>query len=161
MKKNLILVSSSLLLGSGLSIAEKNYESYTGKKFITYGRPSLSNKCGMQQNNSLRMYPKRKLEDVALYASNSETAPKIQLKIYTKAPIGTKVELHLGKRGERVTNIHSVFYAYTTMQNCWEDLTFTFSHMPESSTVKTNEIDQLTLLFASNYSGMAINSMEG
>jgi hypothetical protein len=162
MKKNLILVSSSLLLSSGMSFSHKNYENYTGKKFITYGKTSLSNKYSLEQNNAIRMYPKRKLEHVDLYTSTAESAPKIQMKIFTKAPVGTKVELHLSKRGEisYPAGVHSVFQAYTSCQNAWEELTFSFSHAPTESLVKANEIDQLVLMFAPEHSGYAINSME-
>jgi hypothetical protein len=162
--KNLILVSSSLLLTSGLSFSNKNYDNYTGKKFVTYGKSHINESTSQDgQNASIRLYPKKKLTDASLYATDSKTAPKIQLKIFTKAPIGTLVELHLGKRGEcsYPTGVHSVYQAFTNNQNAWEELIFTFSHVPKESQVKSNEIDHFVLMFAPSYPAFAINSFQG
>ncbi len=175
MKKNLVLVSS-LLLTSGLSFAQQNYDDYSGKKFVTYGSKNgaldtaFKNPGPGNVNNSpmcakytrvsgtsyasIRMYPKRKLSDVSFYASTDEKAPKIKMKVFTKAPVGTKVELQLGKRGENSypVGIHSVYNAVTTVQDSWEELTFSFSHTPKESQVNSVDIDQLILLFAPNSS---------
>lgn len=172
MKKNLVLVSS-LLLTSGLSFAQQNYDDYSGKKFLTYGAKNgtldtaFKNPASNPVNSSptcakysrvnetyasIRMYPKRKLSDVTLYATYEPTAPRIKMKVFTKAPVGTKVELQLGKRGENSypVGVHSVYQAVTTVQNAWEELSFTFSHTPTESLVKSTDIDQLTLMFAPN-----------
>lgn len=173
MKRNLLLVSS-LLLTSGLSFAQQNYDDYSGKKFVTYGpkngtldttfknsvmdaintSPACAKYTRAKETPyaSVRMYPKKKLTDVSNYASHAESAPKIKMKVYTKAPVGTKVELQLGKRGETAypIGIHSVYQAVTSRQNGWEELTFAFSHIPENSQVKPTDVDQLILMFAPN-----------
>ncbi len=173
MKKNLLLVSS-LFLTSGLSFAQaqQSYDDYSGKKFLSYGpkngtldtafkNPSPTaidnspncakyTRAGDTQYASIKMYPKRKLADVSSYANYEGTSPKIKMKVFTKAPVGTKVELQLGKRGEASypKGVHSVYEAVTTVQNAWEELTFTFSHIPKETAVKATEIDQITLMFA-------------
>ena len=175
MKKNLLLVSS-LFLTSGLSFAQaqQTYDDYSGKKFLTYGpkngtldtafkNPSPApidnspncakyTRAGDNKYASIKMYPKRKLADVSAYATYAGTPPKIKMKVFTKAPVGTKVELQLGKRGETTypKGVHSVYEAVTTVQNAWEELTFTFSHIPKETQVKPTEIDQITLMFAPN-----------
>ena len=102
--------------------------------------------------DNLKIYPNRKLSNVASYASYTGNPPKITMKVYTSAPVGTKVEIQLGKKGDDnyPSGIHSQYEAITKTQNAWEELSFTFSQIPKGSAISINDIDKLTILFAAN-----------
>jgi hypothetical protein len=102
--------------------------------------------------DNIKIYPTRRLSDVSQYATYAGNPPKITMKLYSSAPVGTKVEIQLGKKSDDnyPSGVHSQYEAYTTNQNEWEELTFKFSQIPKGSKVKPTEIDKITLLFSPN-----------
>lgn len=102
--------------------------------------------------DNIKIYPNRKLTNIEQYATYEGNPPKISLNLYSTAPVGTKVEIQLGKKGDDnyPSGVHSQYEAYTTRQNEWERLTFKFSQMPKGSKVKPTEVDKITLLFSPN-----------
>lgn len=104
--------------------------------------------------DNIKIYPKSKLVDVSPYASYVGIPPKITMKVYTSAPVGTKIELQLGKMDDFSfpSGVHSQYEAVTTVQNKWEVITFIFAQIPPGSLVASTEVDQVTLLFAPNTS---------
>ncbi len=98
------------------------------------------------------------LKDVSDYANYKEDSPKIKMKVYTSAPLGTMVEIHLGKQTlmEYPFCIHSQYQVRTTKQNQWEQLEFSFSQIPKGSKVKSSEVNQITILFAPETKGKKI-----
>lgn len=102
---------------------------------------------------SVKMNTVNKLADVEKYATHLENPPKIKMKVFTKAPVGTLVEIQLGRKGETYpTGVHSVYQAKTTVQNAWEELSFTFAEVPKDSKIAAAELDQVILMFAPNSS---------
>lgn len=174
MKKIQLLISSLLI--SGLVLAQQRYDDFSGNKFQNFGdrdgildsssvnprsnKVNNSPKCAKYirsastKYDNIKIYPKRKLMDISPYATHLGNPEKIKMKIYTSAPIGTKVEIQLGKKGDDnyPSGIHSQYEAITTVQNAWEELTFTFSQIPKGSMVSATEIDKITLLFSPNSS---------
>jgi hypothetical protein len=114
-----------------------------------------SPRCGhfkrsRQKYDYIKVYPKGRLEDVSRYMSYEPDAPKLKLKVYTNAPVGSLVEIQLGRRKSLVAypdGTHSQFQAFTKVSGAWEELEFTFSQVPEGSVTRSSEIDQVTLLF--------------
>lgn len=102
--------------------------------------------------DNIKMYPYFKLKNVSQYATYLGTPPKIRLKIYTTAPLGTVVEIQLGKKGDDIypSGIHSKFQAVTTVQNAWEEIYFSFSEIPVGSMVNPADVDKIVLLFSPN-----------
>jgi hypothetical protein len=94
------------------------------------------------------MVLKNKLANVSDYAKHNQ--PKhLKLKIYTTAPVGTLIEVHLGKSTGNAypQGTHSQYQAFTSVSGRWEELEFTFSQIPPGSKTTENEINQITLLF--------------
>ena len=94
-----------------------------------------------------------KLLDINPYTTHYGNPPKIKMKIFSNAPIGTLVEVLLGNSQKNnaypgVTN--SQFQAHTSKKGEWEELVFTFAQIPEGSETISNEIDQITILFNPN-----------
>jgi hypothetical protein len=102
--------------------------------------------------DNIKIYPSRRLVDVSPYATHEGNPPKIKMKIYSTAPVGTKVEIQLGKKNDDSYpgGVHSQYEAFTTKQNEWEEISFTFSQIPAGSKVKPTEVDKITLLFSPN-----------
>jgi len=92
------------------------------------------------------------LTDVTLYADSSAGAPKITMKLYSSAPVGTIVHLQLGLKSidNYPAGIHSEYSAITTVKNAWQNLTFTFSLFPIGSLVSATNIDKVVILFNPN-----------
>ena len=173
MKKTQLLIST-LLLTTGLAFGQQKYDDFEGNKFQIFGASNgkldsacanpgakginTSAKCVKYTRakevkyDNIKIYPKAKLVDVSPFATYVGTPPKIKVKIYSTAPVGTKVELQLGKKGDNnyPSGVHSQYEAITTVQNAWEELTFTFSQIPKGSLVASTEVDQITLLFSPN-----------
>lgn len=174
--KKIQLLISSLLLTSGLLLGQQKYDDFSGNKFQNFGtrdgildsasvtpKPNNVNsspKCAKYvrlsttKYDNIKIYPQRKLVNVSSYATHLGNPLKMKMKIYTSAPIGTKIELQLGKKGDDnyPTGVHSQYEAFTTVQNAWEELTFTFSQIPKGSLVAATDIDKITVLFAPNSS---------
>lgn len=174
MKKAQLFISS-LMLTSGLAFGQQVYD-LNGSQFQNFGprngkldslcvNPGVndihnSKQCAKYERKStakydnIKIYLQGKLVDVTPYATYKGIPPKITMKIYSSAPVGTKVELQLGKKGNDnyPAGIHSQYEAVTTVQNAWEILTFTFSQIPQGSLIAPTEVDQITLLFSPNSS---------
>jgi hypothetical protein len=95
-----------------------------------------------------------KLNDINKYAVHTGTPSKISMMVYTTAPVGTPIEIQLGKAGKSTypANTHSIYQGRTTMSNAWEEVKFTFSEIPQGSKTAANEVDQVTILFNPNSS---------
>lgn len=92
--------------------------------------------------------------DIIKNATDFESGIKrLQLKVYSTAPIGTEVQISLENRGlisqPYPTGRRSLLNAFTTKQNEWETLTFNYVFTPDGG-LPADEIDQLTVLFAPN-----------
>jgi hypothetical protein len=99
--------------------------------------------------DNFKFFPYSKLSDVTTWASNSATAPKMTMKLYTSAPVGTKVDIQLGVRSNTTypAGVHSEYSALTTAQNAWQILTFNFVQMTPSTTILPTDIDKIVVLF--------------
>lgn len=162
-------------------IGQQNYCDFEGNKVLSFGistgiMDSLAlNPAPDSINSSLhcakyvrdtaiydviKLYPSIKLEDVTAYADSSQLAPKIQMKLYTSAPIGTEVQLQLGIKSvnDYPAGVHSEYVAATTVQNAWEVITFNYFQSPDSavSFALSSTIDKIVILFHPNSSARDI-----
>jgi len=98
--------------------------------------------------DNFKFFPYSKLTDVTTYASSSSLL-KITMKLYTNAPIGTKVDLQLGSRTNTTypAGVHSEYQATVTAQGAWQLLTFNFIKVPTGSTVSPTDIDKIVVFF--------------
>ncbi len=104
---------------------------------------------GRKKYDNIKIYPAGKLNYIEQYATYLGVPLTIRMKVFTNAPVGTMVEIQLGKKGNNKypETINSQFQAYTTVQGAWQELEFKFAIIPEGSQVSFGEIDQITLLF--------------
>jgi hypothetical protein len=135
---------------------------HSGLLDSTFDNPSTSlinpsNKCSFYVRDSIlydfiRLYPYNKMVDVLPYTSNSFSAPKIKLKVLSKAPVGTLVYVQLGNSldDNYPSGIHSEFVSITTQQGVWETLTFNYFQSPQGSQVASNDVDKMVILFRPN-----------
>ncbi|MFL5764117.1 MAG: T9SS type A sorting domain-containing protein [Bacteroidia bacterium] len=163
----------ALLLICGFSLAAKaqqNYCDHEGIKVIHYGYASgiidsaHANPGPDGVNGSpfctkyirdtalydnIRIIPNSELIDVTPYDFNGTTTPKIRMKLYSSAPVGTSIKLQLGSKTDNnyPSGIHSEFVAVTTMRNAWQLVTFNYSGIPSGSAVPPNDIDKIVILF--------------
>jgi hypothetical protein len=145
-KKVLHYVSKSGMLDTAAQNPKSN-EMYKKDKCAKYVRN------GKMKFDNIKMNLTGKLSDVSSYATHAGMPPKIKMKVYTTAPVGTLVEIQLGKKDKGVSypvGINSQFQAHTTVSNAWEELEFKFSQMPQGSETSATEIDQITLMFNPN-----------
>jgi hypothetical protein len=179
MKKALLIIATGFLfyaLLPGTAFCQTNFDDFDGNKRQHFGliKGILDSSAANPRTNSvnpsprcakydratggrygfIKMYPLRKLSDVSSYATHTGTPQKMKLKVYTSAPVGTLVEIQLGRKGDDnyPAGVHSQYQAYTTVRNAWEELTFTFSQIPEGSLVAPTDVDKITLLFYPNSS---------
>ncbi|MEW6468837.1 MAG: T9SS type A sorting domain-containing protein [Bacteroidota bacterium] len=174
--KKILLLSSLLLLIASASKSQQNYCDFESIKVISFlssnGMPhsgtldSLFNNPAPDPNDStaycaryirdsattydfLKMYPDTKLVDVTPYASTSFSAPRIRMKVYTNAPVGTMVQVQLGIKSvdNYPAGIHSEYMAATTAQNMWHTLTFNYYQSPTGSLALPTNIDKIVVLF--------------
>ena len=175
--KCIMLFSVFLLKMASMFGQSQNYDNFEGTKFLEYSSKNgvldtavknpnsnginKSQKCALYVRNSgkkfdnIKMNLAGKLTDVKGYATYVGIPPKLKMKIYTSAPVGTLVEILLGnKLGNNAypEGTNSQYQAYTTVKNAWEELEFKFAQIPEGSQTATNSIDQITLLFSPNSS---------
>ncbi|HEY0030006.1 MAG TPA: hypothetical protein VGC65_04555 [Bacteroidia bacterium] len=173
--KNCILLFSFIVIQTGSIPEPQVYDNFEGIKFLQYGtkNPTLdtvsknpapnkinsTGKCAKYTRNATKKFDNIKMSfvskimDVSPYATYVGVPPKIKIKIYTNAPVGTLVEILLGSKGrnsEYPEGTNSQYQAHTTVQNEWEELEFKFAQIPEGSKTSTMEVDQLTLLFNPN-----------
>ena len=105
--------------------------------------------------DNIKMSLSGKLVNVDAYATYIGIPPKLKMKIYTTAPVGTLVEILLGSKGrnnEYPAGTNSQYQAFTTISGSWEELQFKFSQIPKGSETSTIQVDQITLLFNPNTS---------
>jgi hypothetical protein len=176
--KSRLFLGIAFLLSSVFCMAQELiYDDFEGNKFIHYAEKfgvldsiaknpkpdtvNKSEKCGKYIRNgtkkfdNIKMQLPSKLVDVSPYATHYGVPPKLKMKIYTSAPVGTLVEILLGSKNrnnEYPAGTNSQYQAHTTKTNQWEELTFTFSQIPEGSETNTTQVDQVTLLFNPNSS---------
>lgn len=175
LNKCAILFLASLFQISAMFGQSQVYDNFEGTKVLSYGskngvldtvvknpapnKVNNSAKCALYIRNSgkkfdnIKMNFAGKLTGVSEYATYLGVPPKIKMKIYTNAPVGTLVEFLLGNRlGNNAypEGTNSQFQAYTTTSNAWEELEFKFAQIPEGSQTSFNQIDQITLLFSPN-----------
>jgi len=173
-----LLLSACILFQGGILFGQSQvYDNFEGKKCVQYGehngvldtiaknparsKINSSDKCALYVRNgskkfdNIKMKLPDKLSDVSQYATYIGIPPKIKMKIYTTAPVGTLVEILLGsKRGNNdyPAGTNSQYQAHTTVSGQWEELEFKFSQIPQGSETSLVQIDQVTLLFNPNSS---------
>jgi hypothetical protein len=177
MKKKAILFLSSLslLFLTSVSFGQQIYDDFDGNNYQFFGpingvidthaknpKPNTVNQskeCAKYSRPkgvpyaSIKMNTKHKLADVEKYATHLGTPPKVKIKVFSKAPVGTKVEVQFGRKGETYpTGVHSVYQGVTTKQNEWEEILLTFSEIPKESKLAPTEADQIIIMFAPNSS---------
>lgn len=151
------------------------YDNFEGNKVISYSAKNgvldttvanpapddvnKSAKCAMyvrnraQKFDNIKMPLNGKLSDVSNYATYVGVPPRIKMKIYTTAPVGTLVEILLGDKSLNNTypgGTNSQYQAHTTETGKWEEMEFKFAQIPEGSETPTTGVNQLTLLFNPN-----------
>ncbi len=173
--RKLISMFVFLLFATSSTIAQQVYEDFDGNSVQTLGpvngvidikaknpapnKVNSSAECGKYTRPkgvpyaNIKMDLKAKLTDVSTYATYLGVPPKLKLKVYTKAPKGTRVEIQLGRKGDTYpTGIHSIYQVNTTVQNAWEELSFNFSEIPKGSTTSATEVDEVIIMFSPNTS---------
>jgi hypothetical protein len=95
----------------------------------------------------IRMYPVDNFVDVTAFAANGATTPKIKMKIWTSAPVGTPLTLQLGTQSDESYpgGVHSEYVSTTTVQNGWHTVTFNF--WQSGSWTNGLAVDKIVLLF--------------
>jgi len=176
-KKYCLLLSAILIQAGALSGQSLMYDNFDGNRSVRYDErtgvlDSLaknpqtneingSAKCALYVRNAGKKFDNIKMElpanliDVSAYATYLGEPLKLKMKIYTTAPVGTLVEILLGRKSgnnDYPAGTNSQYQVYTTVTNAWEQLEFKFSQIPQGSETSTSQIDQVTLLFNPNSS---------
>jgi hypothetical protein len=172
-----VIVSFFALQGSVLK-GQQLYDDHDGVKMVTYhaaknggkfdslaanpkrSHVNTSANCARFSRSHLRydfvkLLPTGKLLNVGSYATYAQPAPRLKMKVFTNAPVGTLVEIQLGKRDALTAypdGTHSQYQAYTRKSGQWEELEFMFSQVPKGSMTSENDVDQITVLFMPNSS---------
>lgn len=99
--------------------------------------------------DNIQLFSNSKLADVNAYTTFALAGPKIKLKVFTSAPVGTLLRIQLGTKNitSYPEGIHSEFIAKTKTQNEWELLTFNYSQSPVGGFTSAADIDKIVLLF--------------
>lgn len=102
-----------------------------------------------QRYDNIKMDFYGTLSDVAAYATYTGMPKKIKLKVFSTAPVGTLVEIHLGQSTGNAypEGTHSQYQAITAVTGKWEILEFKFSQIPPGSKTPESAINQITLMF--------------
>jgi hypothetical protein len=171
--KNLLLLFMPFAIALEVA-AQQNYNDFEGAKYAYFGfysgtldsmsaNPMIhpadsSAHCAKYVRDMgtlydvLQIHPENKLVDVSNYASGAITAPKITMKVYSTAPVGSQIQLQLG--ASAVTSypagVHSEYIAVTTAQNAWQNISFNFSQVTPGGTIHPSYIDKIVLLFRPN-----------
>jgi hypothetical protein len=174
-KKRSILISAFIFQMTSLLAQNQTYDDFEGNKSLHYSSKNgvldtavknpaandvnKSAKCAMyirnraQKFDNIKMPLHGKLTDVSPYATYLGVPPKLKMKVYTTAPVGTMIEILLGDKSKNNTypgGTNSQYQAYTTVSGAWEELEFKFAQIPEGSETPTTGVDQVTLLFNPN-----------
>ena len=177
MKNSTILFSLFMIQAVAVIIQPIVYDNFEGSKALYYGTkngtidtvaknpaPNAVNGSALcakyvrndaKKFDNIKMSVAGKLVDVSPFATYKGIPPKLKMKIYTSAPIGTLVEILLGSKGrntEYPAGTNSQYQAHTTVMNAWEELEFKFAQIPQGSETSAVQIDQVTLLFNPNSS---------
>jgi hypothetical protein len=182
MKKNLNTMKATktfsvlaLVMAGGFLFGQQSYDNFEGNSVVCYNvskggkidtlaaNPAPDNinsskQCakytrnGKEKYDNIKMSTKGKLGDVTKFASYTGQPDKIRMKVYTNAPVGTLIELQLGKKDGPAypEGVNSQYQAVTTKSGAWEELEFKFSQTPQGSQTSVEEVDQITLLFNPN-----------
>lgn len=173
MKKFLLLIFVFIIFQK--LIGQQNYCDFEGNKVGYFGIPTgnldslhgnpapsginMSPYCAKYIRDTtdydyIKFYPKMKLVDISQYALNTPQAPKLKMKLYSTAPVGTLVQIQLGLKSidNYPAGTHSIYLTATTVQNVWENLTFDYLFSPVGSYATTDNIDKIALLFHPNSS---------
>jgi len=165
------------LIVSQVVTGQQNYCDFEGNKVLSFGlstgildsfainpdpdNVNTSTYCAKYLRNTslydiIRLYPDTQLEDVSAYANSSPQAPKITLKVYSSAPVGSEIQLQLGMKSidSFPQGTHSSYAGITTVQNAWELITFYYYESPSGSMVLPTDIDKIILLFIPNSSSV-------
>lgn len=168
MKKICFFIFSLIIIQN--VTGQQNYCDFEGSKVISFGLSTgildsfafnpgpdsinTSSFCAKYYRNTsvydiIRLYPDMKLTDVSSYANNSTQAPKTTMKVYSSAPVGSQIQLQLGKKSidSFPAGTHSSYVTTTTVQNAWQEVTFYYYESPAGSMVLPTEIDKIILLF--------------
>ena len=102
-----------------------------------------------QRYDNIKMNLNGTLGEVGAYSTYSGTPKKLKLKVFTTAPVGTLVEIHLGKSTGNAypEGTHSQYQAFTSVSGKWEVLEFKFAQIPPGSKTLASSINQVTLMF--------------
>lgn len=167
--KKLLLLLIITVLTPGLK-AQQVYCDFEGIKVIHFGEVSgvldsiianpavttndSSEHCakyirGGSFYDNFKMYTQTRMTDVEFYASNSSNAPRIMMKLYTNAPVGTQILLQLGTslNNHYPTGIHSEYIAITTKKNEWDNITFNYLQSPTGGLTSSGNLDKMVILF--------------
>jgi hypothetical protein len=167
-----IVIYAALLLNAGQNVAQQKYDSFEGERVVNYFVPknwgkldtiaanpapdvtNNSQRCAQykrsrQRYDYIKIYPPVKMADADRYATYDQEAPRMKMKVFTNAPVGTLVEIQLGKKTGNAypEGTHSQFQAFTTKSGAWEELEFKYSQTPKGSETRARDVDQITLLF--------------
>lgn len=166
----------SVIFISNVASGQQNYCDFEGIKSISFGpytgvmdslavnpypdNVDSSAHCAKYTRDgtlydNFKLYPHLRLSDITSYATNSPLAPKITIKVYTSAPLGTVIEFQLGSRSDDTypTGFHSQFRTHTTAINSWQDLEFDFIQLIPGGLVSTIDIDKILVLVHPNSLG--------
>jgi hypothetical protein len=174
--KNLLPTLLFICLAQGSLQAQENYCNFEGTiKSIYFGNAlgyrtgtldsaavnpmpnvvNMSTLCAKYTRDTatydyLKMFTFDKMVDITPYATNAGTPPKMKIKLYTSAPVGTVVLLQLGIKSvdNFPTGIHSEYVAQTIVQNAWQELSFNWDTTYSTSMAQPTDIDKMVLLFA-------------
>jgi hypothetical protein len=174
MKNGAILFSVCLFQASSMFSQSQTYDNFEGNKVVHYGvktgvldtlaeNPAHnsingSKKCakyvrnGKQKFDNIKMNLFAKLTGVDKYATYTGVPSTFSMKVYTTAPVGTLIEIQLGKNGkhEYPAGINSIYQAHTTVINAWEVVQFKFSQIPKGSETSEIQVDEIIVMFNPN-----------
>lgn len=88
--------------------------------------------------------------DISPYLGNNFNTPKISMKFFSTAPVGTYLLLQLGttSSSQYPQGIHSEFFAVSNSHNTWETLSFSYLQTTPGATISSSDIDKIVLLIA-------------
>lgn len=167
--KNLLFIIAFFILIQG-GFGQQIFNNFEGINVVTFGVSSgnldlfAANPAPNNVNSSstcakyirdtalfdyILLYPDTTLRNVSIYTEDGTNTPKITMKLYTSAPVGTTIKLQLGKKSDPVypSGVYAEFMQITTTQNEWELITFDFDQFPIGGFVLPNQIDKVVLLF--------------
>lgn len=170
MKKIYFIISVFFAMNLTVSAQQQNYCDFEGNNVLSFGMYTgtldsmftnpdtnginTSMNCARYIRDTMmydfiKLHPDMKLQDITAYADSAMGVPKMTLKVYSTAPVGTLVQLQLGIKSvdNYPTGIHSEYLAVTSTQNAWETLTFNFYMSHPGSFATATNIDKIVLLF--------------